>query len=325
MTEKFVISADPVRALVMQAIDAISLGGLSQPNVGVVAATVDGDAMVLTIQGFTLTFSRDGQAHLYASPAPTNSGTGTGATSATSDPAADPFAGSKWKLTSIYHDGQDTQVPSSLDATIEFPDGRVSMSDTVNGIGGLYKRTPDGFSISDRTITTRGLTGAGAVRNLVIGAIDAIGGVVTATVKGDSMVLTAPGLTLTFTRDGQARVLSTSAPTETGTGTASVTTHPASAVSAAAICTAALTQPIAASSLTTVGEIRGWERGGPTAIRPASNAFTGQDPGAVAAWCTVGSGGTYTFYGAGTDGTAIELEGVGGLTGATPSAPIAIP
>jgi hypothetical protein len=260
ITDKLVVSTDPVRTLVMQAMDAISFGGSSQANAGVVEATVDGDSMVLTIQGFTLTFSRDGQAHLYASPAPT----GASPTAPTSDPATvDPFAGSKWKLRSINHDGQDTHVQASLDATIEFSDGRVLMDDTVNAIGGPYTRTPTGFTLSDLAMTAVGLVGAGPDQALVIQAIHAIGGVVTATVGGDAMVLKVPAFTLTFSRDGQVQSYSPQAPTESGSATTSATTHPALAVSAPAICAAALRQPIAASSLTTVGEIRGWERGGP--------------------------------------------------------------
>lgn len=97
------------------------------------------------------------------------------------------------------------------------------------------------------------------------------------------------------------------------------------------LCVAALHRPVAASSATTVGDLRGGERDGPappvgdTSHRPAAHAFRSSSPAAPAAFCTVGSPSLYTFYGAGPDGTAVELEGAGGWSGPVPDQPPPIP
>jgi heat shock protein HslJ len=201
-------TASPDVVLVDQAVGALT----DTPTSGhvTVGARVDNTSLVLTVDDYVLTYAREGQAR--PSPAPIGS---TGGRGSLYPVIADPFAGSKWKLASIDQGGQHTQVPPNLDATIEFSNGRVSMNDTVNGIGGRYKPTSGGFTISDATITTVGLSGADAVRTLVIEAIDAIGigratqanlSEVAATIEPDSMVLTIRGFTLTFTRDGKARI-----------------------------------------------------------------------------------------------------------------------
>lgn len=97
------------------------------------------------------------------------------------------------------------------------------------------------------------------------------------------------------------------------------------------LCRAALHKPIVGSSLTTVGNVRDWERGGPPPLtpdpsrRPGRAAFPNASGAEAAAWCTIGSSGNFDFYAAGPDGTAVELESVGHLAGAVPTSLVPIP
>jgi hypothetical protein len=97
------------------------------------------------------------------------------------------------------------------------------------------------------------------------------------------------------------------------------------------LCTRALTRPVAAASLTSVGDVRDFELGGPAPLtpdpsrNPGRNAFPTSSRSDVAAWCTVVSDGAFTFFAAGTDGTAVKIESVGGITGPVPDRPVPIP
>lgn len=97
------------------------------------------------------------------------------------------------------------------------------------------------------------------------------------------------------------------------------------------LCAAALARPIAASSLTTVADVRDFVTGGPSPMpgdrsrQPGKDAFPGAARTDTAAWCTVGSDGAYTFFAASGDGKAVEIEGVGGITGPVPDHPVLVP
>lgn len=97
------------------------------------------------------------------------------------------------------------------------------------------------------------------------------------------------------------------------------------------LCRTALHKPVAGSSLTTVGNVRDWERGGPPPLtpypsrRPGRAACPGASEADAAAWCTIGSSGNFDFYAAGPDGTAVKLETVRDLSGAVPTSPGPIP
>lgn len=109
------------------------------------------------------------------------------------------------------------------------------------------------------------------------------------------------------------------------------TTSSSAASESHMLCTAALHRPVAGSSLTTVGNVRDWERGGPSPLtpdptrRPGRAAFPSASGADTAAWCTIGSSGNFDFYAAGPDRTAVKLESVGDLSGAVPTSPVPIP
>jgi hypothetical protein len=96
------------------------------------------------------------------------------------------------------------------------------------------------------------------------------------------------------------------------------------------LCEVALHRRVAASSAT-VEEVHAFTVGGPTPLtpdpsrRPARAAFPASSLSDSAAWCTVATTGTLTFYAAGPDGTAVRLEAVNGYSGAVPDHPLAIP
>lgn len=100
---------------------------------------------------------------------------------------------------------------------------------------------------------------------------------------------------------------------------------------AQALCEHALHAHVAASALSTVGDVRDFVVGGPAPLspdlsrRPARSAFPTAGRSASAAWCTVATDNTLTFYAAGPDATAVKLETVNGYHGAVPDHPLAIP
>ena len=100
---------------------------------------------------------------------------------------------------------------------------------------------------------------------------------------------------------------------------------------AQSICEHALHGPVAAASSSTVGEVRDFEVGGPATLtpdpsrHPARNAFLSASRSDYAAWCTVVSGKTLTFYGAAPNAGTVKLETVNGYSGAVPDHPLAIP
>ncbi len=112
---------------------------------------------------------------------------------------------------------------------------------------------------------------------------------------------------------------------------------PAAAQSAAAsasqICVAALHHPVSASSLTTVGAVRGFRFGPPGHPAPNGTAFAGSPPSTIAAWCTVRSpskfGKSDTFFAAGPGGTSVRILTVSGPAGPgpgpVPNHPVQIP
>ena len=108
---------------------------------------------------------------------------------------------------------------------------------------------------------------------------------------------------------------------------------PGSPAAAMSLCQSALGSAVVAASSTTVNDARGWKRGGPPPMssadaesrRPARKAWPSAASSDPAAWCTTGTGGEYTFYAAGPDGTAVQLERVGGLGPNPPDRPPAIP
>lgn len=97
------------------------------------------------------------------------------------------------------------------------------------------------------------------------------------------------------------------------------------------LCDDAIDRPVAASSMTSVAEVRAYETGGPPpspgdrSRHPGRAAFPSLAPTSRAAWCTVGESGSYTFFAAGPDGTAVKIESVSGLSGPVPDRPFPIP
>lgn len=99
------------------------------------------------------------------------------------------------------------------------------------------------------------------------------------------------------------------------------------------LCDLALGRTVSAASATTVGDARAWEMGGPAPLtpaaaasrKPARNAWPDAKDSDPAAWCTTGTGGNYTFYAVGPDGTAVRLEAVSGLGPTPPASPFPVP
>jgi hypothetical protein len=103
--------------------------------------------------------------------------------------------------------------------------------------------------------------------------------------------------------------------------------------SARKLCEQALGSAVSAASASIVGDARSWEMGGPPPTspsaaaerKPARNAWPTAKDGDPAAWCTTGTGGNYTFYAVGPDGTAVRLEAVNGLGPTPPASPFPVP
>jgi hypothetical protein len=116
-----------------------------------------------------------------------------------------------------------------------------------------------------------------------------------------------------------------------GTPSSSSASTAAGRTAAQRICEDALNLPVAASAPSTVGEVRDFEVGGPAPLtpdpsrHPARNAFPQAARSDSAAWCTVATAKTLTFFGAAPNAAAVKLETVNGYSGAVPDHPLAIP
>ena len=133
---------------------------------------------------------------------------GCGSASAHSPSAVQPgagFAGYKWAVVSISHDGTAIPVAAKYAVYLQFtPDGHFGANEPVNYHSGRYKLTPGGFTTSDVAQTLVGYAGRDPVILLSVSAISALGSgaPARASVTGSILTVTVSGYTLTARRDG---------------------------------------------------------------------------------------------------------------------------
>jgi heat shock protein HslJ len=123
-----------------------------------------------------------------------------------SAPAQAGFAGYKWAVTAITHDGKRTPIPARYDTYLEFaPNGQFLANEPVNSHFGSYRRIGDGFTTSELIITLAGYGGGDPVTLVSQSAISAFDGGVhaRATVRGDQLTVSADGYLLDCRRDGR--------------------------------------------------------------------------------------------------------------------------
>ncbi len=115
------------------------------------------------------------------------------------------FAGYKWSVVAIAHDGKETPIPAHYSVYLQFaPDGQFGANEPINYHFGSYRQSGDGFSTSSVGATAVGYAGHDPVILLAMDAIHSLDNVPHASVKltGDRLAVTAAGYTLTCQRDG---------------------------------------------------------------------------------------------------------------------------
>lgn len=115
------------------------------------------------------------------------------------------FAGYKWSVVAIDHDGKKTPVPARYSVYLQFtPNGQFGANEPINYHFGTYRQVGDGFTTGDVGTTLVGYAGNDPIVLLSVNAISAFGkGVHAATqVTGDRLTVTVAGYTLSCQRDG---------------------------------------------------------------------------------------------------------------------------
>ena len=116
------------------------------------------------------------------------------------------FAGYKWSVVAIGHDGKQTSIPAHYNVYLQFaPNGQYGANDPVNSHFGTYRQTGDGFTTSLVAVSAVGYAGNDPVITLTIGAISRLDDVAdaSATVSGNRLDVVAGGYTLTCQRAGE--------------------------------------------------------------------------------------------------------------------------
>ena len=116
------------------------------------------------------------------------------------------FAGYKWSVVAIGHDGKQTSIPAHYNVYLQFaPNGQYGANDPVNSHFGTYRQTGDGFTTSLVAVSAVGYAGNDPVITLTIGAISRLDDVAdaSATVTGNRLDVVAGGYTLTCQRAGE--------------------------------------------------------------------------------------------------------------------------
>ncbi len=124
------------------------------------------------------------------------------------------FAGYKWSVVAIGHDGKQTSIPAHYDVYLQFaPNGQYGANDPVNYHFGTYRQTGDGFTTSQVAVSAVGYAGNDPVITLAINAISRLDNLadVPATVTGNQLDIVVGGYTLTCQRAGQQASLTPSA------------------------------------------------------------------------------------------------------------------
>jgi hypothetical protein len=116
------------------------------------------------------------------------------------------FAGYKWSVVAIGHDGKQTSIPAHYNVYLQFaPNGQCGANDPVNSHFGTYRQTGDGFTTSLVAVSAVGYAGNDPVVTLTMGAISRLDDVAdaSATVTGNRLDVVAGGYTLTCQRAGE--------------------------------------------------------------------------------------------------------------------------
>jgi hypothetical protein len=120
------------------------------------------------------------------------------------------FAGYKWQVVAIDHDGKETPIPAHYSVYLQFtPNGQFGANEPVNYHSGTYRVIGDGFTTGDIASTMVGYGGHDPVIVLAQDAVSAFGEGVhaTAQVTGNRLAVTVAGYTLSCQRAGaQANV-----------------------------------------------------------------------------------------------------------------------
>lgn len=118
---------------------------------------------------------------------------------------ANGFAGYKWVVARIGHDGKDTPIPAKLSVYLEFtPNGEFGANEPVNFHSGTYQATSDGFTTSQLGSTAVAYAGHDPVVLLSVSAISTLDGGAHAltALTADTLTITVNGYTLIAHRDG---------------------------------------------------------------------------------------------------------------------------
>jgi hypothetical protein len=133
-----------------------------------------------------------------------------GGTAGGGSSAAAGFAGYKWSVVAIGHDGTETTIPGHYNVYLQFaPHGQYGANEPVNYHFGTYRPTGDGFTTSLVAVSAVGYIGHDPVILLAVGAISALDNVTDASVKlaGDRLKVVAGGYTFTCERVGEQGIL----------------------------------------------------------------------------------------------------------------------
>jgi heat shock protein HslJ len=137
-----------------------------------------------------------------------------GSTAAGGSSSRGGFAGYKWSVVAISHDGTETPVAAHYNVYLQFaPNGQYGANDPVNYHFGTYRQTGDGFRTSRVAVTAVGYAGNDPVITLAMTAISRLDNLadVPATVTGNQLDVVAGGYTLTCQRAGEQGNLTSSA------------------------------------------------------------------------------------------------------------------
>src|SRR5579872_1611634 len=81
------------------------------------------------------------------------------------------FAGYKWSVVAIGHDGTETTIPGHYNVYLQFaPNGQYGANEPVNYHFGTYRPTGDGFTTSLVAVSAVGYAGNDPVITLAMGA-----------------------------------------------------------------------------------------------------------------------------------------------------------
>ena len=131
------------------------------------------------------------------------------------------FAGYKWRVVAIDHDGKQTPVPARYSVYLLFtPNGQFGANDPVNYHGGTYREIPGGFTTSGTYTTLVGYAGTDPVVLLSINAISSFDAPAreAVTLTGDRLAVTVGGYTLISQRDGKQPNFPPATPSATAHG-----------------------------------------------------------------------------------------------------------